>query len=469
MEVTPVKAEKSQHAKIGASSAQAVTRSAGKRQRKPLLTRRTALAALGGLAATSLAGRPARASTTLRMWTFLDPVKGKTSREHVLKQLIDKFEAANPGAKIVVEPQNWQAMSEKFFAAHQTGTAPDIPTLISSRLHGAIKLGSLANLDDLFFKTWPQDEKDDIEGPIWNYGASPNAHYQVAITTSIWGLTYRADLLREAGIDPKSLTTWDALIEAAQRVMKKDDSGAVARWGIGQTNAGLTPNPPFLLNALLEEKGTIFDDKFRAVWSTPAGVKGLQMQADMIRKYKIMAENQINLSNEEVTEQYMAGRIVFHRTTTARWLQCVARFGPGSIGYLPTPSFSGSKPSPSEMNAWCIGVWSGSKHKELAGKFLELMATKEADTLWSTVAGQLPNRKSTIANNRAFFDDPNNSILITAADDIRKSGWLPPEGAGEGGWTESFCTAFQDVMTNNADPKAALQKVETAFNRMRRR
>lgn len=433
------------------------------------LTRRRAIAGLGGVAAAGLLGRPARASTTLRMWCFLDPVKGKSSREVALKTMIETFEAANPGVKIQVEPQNWQAMSEKFFAAHQTGTAPDIPTIIISRIYGAVKLGALANLDELFFKNWSQDDKDDIDGPIWRFGAKPNAHYHVPITATLYGMMYRADLLKEAGIDPISLSTWDKLIEAAQKLTKKDDSGNVVRWGFGQPNTGLTPQPPILQNVLLDREGDIFDKQFRAVWSTPAGVEGLKMQVDMMRKHKVMPESMLNMGNEEVHEQFLADRLAIMRATTARWLTVVSRFGKGSVDYLPTPSFTEGKPSPSEITGWHIGVWSGSKNKELAGKFVEHMASKQSDTLWTTVAGQLPFRKSTIVNNSAFFADPNNAILLKAAEDMRKNGWLPPEGAGEGGWNEGFNAAFQDVMTNNTDPKAALQKAEIAFNRMRRR
>ncbi len=78
-------------------------------------------------------------------------------------------------------------------------------------------------------------------------------------------------------------------------------------------------------------------------------------------------------------------------------------------------------------------------------------------------------RRSTIASNAAFFADPKNAILLKASEDLRHNSWLAPDGAGEGGWNEGFNAAFQDVIINNADPKAALQKAETAFNRMRRR
>jgi hypothetical protein len=34
---------------------------------------------------------------------------------------------------------------------------------------------------------------------------------------------------------------------------------------------------------------------------------------------------------------------------------------------------------------------------------------------------------------REFFAEPNNALLLVAAEDTQKYGWLPPSGAGEGG------------------------------------
>ena len=95
----------------------------------------------------SLAASAASAQN-IRMWTFLDPA-GKDPREKALTMMIANFEKANPGVKIQVEPQVWQQMTDKFFAAHQTGTAPDVMWVHLRRVPDAIALGSLANLDEL--------------------------------------------------------------------------------------------------------------------------------------------------------------------------------------------------------------------------------------------------------------------------------------------------------------------------------
>ena len=62
---------------------------------------------------------------TVRMWTFIDP-EGTGGRNVALKQMINEFEADNPGVHIVVEPKNWQTMTAEFLAAAATGTALDI-------------------------------------------------------------------------------------------------------------------------------------------------------------------------------------------------------------------------------------------------------------------------------------------------------------------------------------------------------
>ena len=404
---------------------------------------------------------------TIRMWTFLDP-GGKTGREVVLKKLIERFEAANPGVKIQVEPQVWQQMSSKFMAAHQTGSAPDVAWVHSPRVIEAIKLGALANLDELFVKTWSKEDIDDIDGTFWRHGATPNAHYHIVHSRSSVGQFYRADLFKEAGIDPKSLTTWDKFIAAAQKLMVRDANGNVTRWGFGQTFTIEGANSSVLFNVLLDKQKQIFDDKGRATWATPAGVEGLTLQTDMVRKHKITPDGAVNTKSDDLYDQFNAGRIAIIRGASARLPNAMTALGAEKVGYLSTPSFTEGKYSPTEAVGFSVGVWSGSKSKELAGKWVEFISSREADALWTMEGRVVPIRKSTIKNNEAFFTNPNNAYLAAVSAEMIEYGWFAPENAAAG-WNEEFNRAAQDVLVNNADPKAALQKVEAAYNRANRK
>ena len=73
-----------------------------------------------------------------------------------------------------------------------------------------------------------------------------------------------------------------------------------------------------------------------------------------------------------------------------------------------------------------MGVWSGSKVKEAAGKFVEAMMSPESDEMWVTLGGQLAIRKSTMENSVISMRDPNNRYLTVVADGITNAGWPQP-------------------------------------------
>lgn len=417
--------------------------------------------------AISLIGTSAFAQT-LRVWGQLDPKSTADPRERVLKKLIDQFEAANPGVKIEVEPQVWQQLSDKFFAAHQTGSAPDVVWVYSPRVIEAIKMGALANLDELFVKNWSQAEKDDVDGSFWRLGASPNAHYQITHSASSAGTFYRIDLFKEAGIDPKSLSTWDKFIAAAQKLTVKDANGTVTRWGLGQAFSVDPAFKPIAFSVLLEQDKSAFDEKGRAVWATPGGIKGLQLQTDLVTKYKVTPESSVSAKTDDMYDGFNAGRMAMIRGASVRIPRSMQVLGADKVGYLKTPSFTEGKYSPIEIVGWSLGVWSGSKHKELAGKFVEFLSSKEADRLWVMDGASVPVRKSTIKENPQFFNDPKNAFLVDVAEEAVDYGWFAPEGL-KFGWNEEIMRAAQDVITNKTDPKAAMEKAEAAFNRQLRR
>ena len=405
------------------------------------------------------------AAQTIRMWTFLDP-DGTTGREVVLKQLIEEFEAQNSSVTIQVEPQVWQQMSDKFLAAHQTGTAPDVIWLHHGRVIEAIRLGALANLDRLFVKDWSAEEIADIAGPFWRYGAEENAHYHIVHSRAVNGQFYRVDLFREAKIDPASLTTWDKLIEAARKLTLKDANGNVTRWGFGQFYPTEGASSPIMLNVLIDEQKDIFDADGRAKWATPAGLKGLNLELDMIRKHGITPETAINMKEDDVYDLFHAGRAAMVRGAITRVPRAQAALGAQNVGYLRTPSFTEGEYSPGEVTGWAVGVWSNSPNLELAGKWLEYMSSPEADEMWVTQAGVVPIRQSTIKDNPDFFAKPENAYLATAAEEMQE-GWLLPAGVS-GGFNDEMNRAAQDVFINGATPEDALRKAEETYNRRQR-
>lgn len=335
-----------------------------------------------------------------------------------------------------------------------------------TRLIEIIKSGALANLEDLFAKSWSKEEREDFKGAMWEYGAKPGAHYQIMHHRFVIGTFYRSDLFKAAGIAPATLTTWDKFIQAGQKLTQKDASGKVVRWGYLQAYPTDGANLPVMGNVLLDEQGNLFDSKGNANWATPAGLKGMNLQLDMIRKHGISPETSISMNDDDMYDQFNAGRAAMIHGGTARLPAAQAKLGRENVGFLRTPSFKAGKYSPADMGGWAIAVWSGSPNRALAGKWVEYMSSPAADELWVKEAGMVPIRKSTIAKNPDFFAKPENAYLAIASREM-ESGWLQPEGT-VGGFQDDLDRAAQEIFVNRADPMAALKKAQDASNKRRR-
>lgn len=403
----------------------------------------------------------------LRIWTFLD-LNGQSGREVAFKQLVDKFEAEHDGVKIAVEPQDWRQLGNKFLAAHQTGTAPDLIWLPLPRIAAAIEAGTLANLDELFIKDWSDEELADVDGPFFQYKANPGEHYVLIGFRSQYGICYRADILNDANIKPQDLQTWDKFIAAAQSLMTRDADGNVTRWGLAQSFIPNGDSANIGMSTILQLQGNVVKEDGTPDWATDAGVRGVQLLVDMVKKYKITPMQAVSMSSDDVYDHFTAGRAVFARCASARVPNLAQALGDAQkVGYMATPSFTEGKWSPTEVGGWSTGVWAGSPNKQLAGEFLELMGSEFADALWVKLGGQIPSRKSTIEKNQEFFADPDNAYMVAVADNMANAGWFPPDNVLFGK-NDAILQAVQQVLVNDASPMDALKQSEQEYSRANR-
>ena len=215
----------------------------------------------------------------VRMWTFLDP-EADNGRSKALKQMIETFESENPGIKIVVETQDWEQMTPKFFAAHAAGNAPDIIWCIMDEMGAALDLGALEPLENLFLKDWTEEEIADIDDSFFNFGVRDGKHYQITHSRNYMAMYYRADLFEEKGLEvPK---TWDEFIEVCQALTEVDSETGIQRYGFGQAFNVDKVDPQIMTSLLLDTQGNLFTDDGKANWANAAGEEALQFQLDCI-------------------------------------------------------------------------------------------------------------------------------------------------------------------------------------------
>lgn len=404
---------------------------------------------------------------TITMWTFLDPTK-TSGREVTLATCIENFEAANPGVKVVVEPQAWDTLTAKFVAAHATGTAPDLIWVNSSDLGSVLAANALEPFENLFAKDWTEEDFADVQDRFWDYGSTDGLHYQMGFSRNYISVIYRKDLLEAAGYTAP-FKTWDEFREAAKALtVDQDETTGVKRYGFGTPFSTTAANPIVLSNMLLKEYGSLFNEDGTANWANETGVEAIELMIAMMEEDGSIPMTCLTSSVDDLCTDFSAGKyaMITGPSTRIQTLKANSVFDPDTIAIMAYPSDEEGVPSPASITGWCCGVWSGSANKEIAGKFLEYMFSPEMDQMWVSVGGQVPMRQSTIPALGDALDDPAISYIKDVADCLLNAAWANPTQYTVTGWMDLQAQVMQDVMIDGMDIMEALDKEGKAFNEL---
>lgn len=431
-------------------------------------TFRVALGLAASVISLSLATAALAQDTTIKMWTFLNPT-GTAPREVALAKIIANYEAANPGTKILVEPQVWDQMTPKFLAAHANGSAPDVIWVVTDFLGDAIKSGSLADLNELFIKDWSPERLADNAGAYWDLSEVDGKQHAIFVSRNYISLMYRKDLLAEAGIDPNSFATWDAFREAAKKLTVKDAAGNVTRYGFATAFSEQQADPSPIIPQLLAAGESPFNADGTANFASPTGVAAMTFLTDLVTKDKVSPQEAVSWTVDDLFEQFAADRVAMVQGPAVRVSTLQAKLGKDKVGLALWPGDGTAAHSPAVMAGWAVGVWSGSPAKEAAGKFVEYMLGPDGDAVWVQDGGQVPGLLSTLATLKDFIAQPGNEFLSVAVEGAAKYGWLTPIDFSVGGYRQVINKAAQRILVEGVPVEQALKDAADDFNRQNNR
>jgi multiple sugar transport system substrate-binding protein len=419
------------------------------------------------IAATALASimGTAYAQTEVTMWTFLDLNK-TNPRSNALNKIIDNFESANPGIKVKVETQPYATMSQRFFLGHQQGRNPDLIWIDSKNVGGLLQSGAGLDLNEAFVNGWSDAERNDFYIKAgWNAGLVDGKRYLVPLFHGGSIIYYRKDLFREAGIDPASLKTWDALI-AAGKALKKDtnDDGITDVWGLIQPLSEEKTEPVPALTYMIERIDPLFNEDCTANFANNEGVTALKMNASMITESGISSKESFAHDTNDAIELFAQGRGAMAVASALRYGKTAGQtqFDAKEMGLLKWPSETGAKPGPMLVQGWYIGVWKDSSHTAEAAKFAEHAINADSVKLWSTRGGQVPTRSSVFAD--AEFSEPSREYLKVLRDSWAENSYLYPPHCNNSLVQSAINGAIQAYILGGTDPMTALKNAERKHN-----
>ena len=401
----------------------------------------------------------------LKMWTFLNPNGGTSPRELALAQIIENFEAANPKIKINTESISFDLIPSQYFAAHVAGNSPDIIWMSFLEMGEAVRLGTMANLNDLFLKDWTDAQKAELEDAFWNFAATDEERYQMTFVRSSDCLIYRTDLFEAAGYSAP-FKSWDEFIEACQAVTQDTDGDGVTDvWGFGQQFGSEKPISNVYLSSLVELQGDMLDEDGQPIWDTDAGVKSMELATDMVTEYGITPPESVSYSQEDLIEGFCAGKYACITAAASRYSACVsnATFDPSCIELAHFPSWEGSDYGYDVLSGWCVGVSSNSDYQEASGKFIEYLFSPESEKIWIEVGGQPAMRESVAAELSDIFQKEGNEYMTVMMESFADYGYCRPWQYVISGYDKLQNEAGQKILMDGMDVRDALTDASEKF------
>lgn len=173
-----------------------------------------------------------------------------------MQALITKFNEAQN--EVIVKPVvqgDYTETSQKLQAAIATNTAP--AAVLASNAEWA-KKGYFASLDE-FIASDDSFNQDDVIQTFLEQGKVDGAQYFLPMYGTTQVMYYRKDAMEKHNIDPSTLTTWEALAEAAATMTEKNGStttfyGWEPMWGSGN-----------MIDAVLSKGGSILSEDGKTV------------------------------------------------------------------------------------------------------------------------------------------------------------------------------------------------------------
>ncbi|HTM77928.1 MAG TPA: sugar ABC transporter substrate-binding protein [Devosia sp.] len=335
---------------------------------------------------------------TVRIWTFLS-AEGESPREVVLRSIIEKFSAANPGVQVVVEAQPFQELETKFVAASAQGRAPDIIWMRDTFLNLVNERGALANLDEVLSEDFKANALPDLY-PVF---AEKSVFDGSRVSLPIWPspaqiLFYRKDALAEIGLDAPPLT-WDEFIPVAGKLTSGDRLG----FGLPTNDNSVSA----FINMMTGFGPGIFDATTGQFDVTGAEAKETANVVRQLVKVGALSSTLLNAMGDDIQDQFAAGRFAVVQAFAPRFQQyknIAAAYDPADLSVSAWPAFGDRPPAVLLGPYWTVGLSAKSENKAAATAFMEALYTTEASMQWAQTAGLVPDRRSVLSD--PFFASP---------------------------------------------------------------
>ncbi|MGW6535742.1 ABC transporter substrate-binding protein [Streptomyces sp. NPDC055051] len=302
-------------------------------------------------------------------------------RTDVWKEIIADFEKANPDIDVEYVGVASKEVQSKYDTAIQGGALPDVGGVGAAMLAGIAAQGALEPLD-------ARIEKSALFGRL-NKGMVDSVRaaggqdklFTVPTSASNGVLYYRTDLFEAAGLEEPS--SWSKFYAAADKLTAKEKNrfGYTIRGGAGSIAQAL--------DAMYGQSGIqTFWEGDRTTVNDPKNVAALEKYAALFKKNTPAAD--VNNDFTKMVAQWDSGEIGMLNHNLGSYQDHVKALGTEKFRGIPNPTLDDGSRVMVSNPVDGLGLFSSSKNKAAAWKFIEFAAGHESNSKWNKSAGAIP-------------------------------------------------------------------------------
>jgi ABC-type glycerol-3-phosphate transport system substrate-binding protein len=317
-----------------------------------------ALTALSALATTAFAG-----TVTLKFW---DNQQTESGLSRYQAEAVQRFEKENPDIKIEVTTVPYPEYQQRLLTAVEGNNAPDVATLDQIWMAAFAKAGVIDALDDRI-------KAANITPDTFFKGAWESANYGghtwgVPFNVDAWSFTYYNDkLMQQAGIDPKSLESWDGMKAAAAKLT---GSG---QFGVGLFGHKGEDTTVVLDSFIFSNGGHVLNADGSCGLTSPETIGALKYLQSLV---PYAPSGILNAASDDMRQLFLNGSLAMEfwpaleqPTLQKSKLDWDFVGGPAPAGKVAVGAYGG----------WNLAIFKSSANKDAAWKFIQFLTREDVN------------------------------------------------------------------------------------------
>ncbi|MFD9035208.1 ABC transporter substrate-binding protein [Streptomyces sp. NPDC059567] len=302
-------------------------------------------------------------------------------RTDVWKEIIADFEKANPDIDVEYVGIASKEVQSKYDTAIQGGGLPDVGGVGAAMLAGIAAQNALEPLDARIASSSLNGKLNAGMVDSVKSAGGQGKLFTVPTSASNGVLYYRTDLFEAAGLDEPD--TWSKFYAAADKLTAKDKNkfGYTIRGGAGSIAQAL--------DAMYGQSGiTGFWNGDKTTVNDPKNVAALEKYVGLFKKNTPAAD--VNNDFTKMVAQWDSGEIGMLNHNLGSYQDHVKALGTEKFRGIPNPTTDDGARVMVSNPVDGLGLFSSSKNKAAAWKFIEFAASHASNSKWNESAGAIP-------------------------------------------------------------------------------